>query len=680
MEKIKVSYVGGNIGEPQKGQVFGGTAATNYVIKKAFEDSQDFELNIKTRKDFEHIAEVKSFLDEGEISWCFIRNTPVETRLGTKNIQDIKVGDYVKTHKNRFKKVIKLYKTPYKRRNKLIEIKTNNSITKCTPEHPFMLLYNGNDYNWEEAQCLTKRDKLLYPIDYNEDIFSFNHSKLRTHNKTTSAIKDIIVDEKFARFMGLYLAEGCTSERAIRFTFGNHEEKLINEVKDFCLNTFGRNMTEDKRWATTINLNISSLVPFFHSKFGTKANNKKIPREVFKWNTKNKISFLLGYLDGDGHIYEGGDATCTTSSERLSRDLIKLCNSIGVSPTLVVREPRECVGKKIKINSNKSYQLEFRRTEFRKILDINESDNYVLIGDINYAIIDVKEVNIKEMNNSKVYGNYVYNLEVEEDNSYIVNSSAVHNCDDVSLLELYYLAGYPRPDLIGPITRSPVKRYNGGEWESKYTPQYFYGGKVIRLNESEEKNSSLLPQYKGIDFVSRINFIRHGVDLDTLETKNKERKYILWGGQKNRYAKNYAFWEDVREIIVSMGGLPKPYEFKTMSGYIVDDYWDTLDETALVVNTSLYESFCSAVAEARAKGCGVLVREKFNGDCVHLNQPGQTPYTPKDYAERILFLCNNPEEMRKLQEDSFKYVVDNCSLETMREDIEKILMGIHNGK
>ena len=67
--KIKIHFVCGEIGEPKKNEVWGGTKATNYTIKRAFENSKKYELVIKTRNDFKDIVEVKKFLDEGNISW-----------------------------------------------------------------------------------------------------------------------------------------------------------------------------------------------------------------------------------------------------------------------------------------------------------------------------------------------------------------------------------------------------------------------------------------------------------------------------------------------------------------------------------------------------------------------------------------------------------------------------------
>lgn len=253
-------------------------------------------------------------------------------------------------------------------------------------------------------------------------------------------------------------------------------------------------------------------------------------------------------------------------------------------------------------------------------------------------------------------------------------------CDETGLLGSLYEAGYDRPDIIGPISRSPVKRYNNGEWRAQYTPEWFYSGPVMRLNEAEEREKILLDEFKGQDFVKNITFIRHGIDLELMKAKKMDRIYILWAGSASRPAKNYQMWLDIQQQVNLLGGLPLPYKFKTMSGYSVDDYWDTLNETALVVNTSIYESFCCAVAEARSKGAGALVRENFNGKIVHLKQPGQTKYESEEYAKKIIELCNNEKKIKKLQKDSLNYVKKNCGLDSMHDDIGEVITNIFKKK
>lgn len=102
---------------------------------------------------------------------CFLPENKVRTVGGLKNIEDIVVGEKVKTHKNRFRKVVKVFS--FKRQEKILKI--NNKI-RCTKNHRFYVLEKkyGNivtDENihqyaiWVEAQNLNKDTHFLLETD-----------------------------------------------------------------------------------------------------------------------------------------------------------------------------------------------------------------------------------------------------------------------------------------------------------------------------------------------------------------------------------------------------------------------------------------------------------------------------------------------------------------------------------
>jgi glycosyltransferase involved in cell wall biosynthesis len=248
--------------------------------------------------------------------------------------------------------------------------------------------------------------------------------------------------------------------------------------------------------------------------------------------------------------------------------------------------------------------------------------------------------------------------------------------DDLSILEKYFEKGYKRPLVIGPIVRSPVKVYHGGEWVSKITPGWFYKGKVMRLNEAEEKDSTLREEFKDKFpkdfFVKKIDFIRHAIDLDLLKPNyQSKRKYILWAGNKSRPAKNYPMFEEIVKEVEKLGGLPEGYEFRVLSNYVIGDYFNLLDETALLINTSKYESFCNAVAESMSKGVPCLVKEKFNGEYMFLDRPIQVKYDAESYAKKILEILKD-ENLDLYGEQARMYAEKNFSLDIMRQDMEKV--------
>jgi hypothetical protein len=239
--------------------------------------------------------------------------------------------------------------------------------------------------------------------------------------------------------------------------------------------------------------------------------------------------------------------------------------------------------------------------------------------------------------------------------------------DDTLVLEKMFRAEMNPPQVIGVIARSPVKKYMG--WACVYTPDWFYQSKVIRLNYAEEYNNKM-------DYRDKIKIIRHGVDVKYLHPNFKSvRKYILWAGAKNRPAKNYGLFEDIMSVVK----LPEPYEFKVISSYNVNDYWRLLDETALLINTSKYESFCCALFEAKSKGVVTIHKERlhdhFRIGHHHDGSEIQVPYTVEGYAEAIediLYYPESKEYIKYLGERQREYVLRTATLDYMREDMEEV--------
>jgi len=116
--------------------------------------------------------------------------------------------------------------------------------------------------------------------------------------------------------------------------------------------------------------------------------------------------------------------------------------------------------------------------------------------------------------------------------------------------------------------------------------------------------------------------------------------------------------------------LPQGFEFKILSNYNIADYWTILDETAIFVNTSYYESFCCALFEARAKGVATIQRKGLNSN-QHLKAHKQVEYTAEAYKEEILFMTTD-EAFKVYGTINRKYVIYNCTLGQMRDSYKKV--------
>lgn len=242
-------------------------------------------------------------------------------------------------------------------------------------------------------------------------------------------------------------------------------------------------------------------------------------------------------------------------------------------------------------------------------------------------------------------------------------SGDVSHVDDLGVLEAFYLNGFTAPDVIGPIARSPIKEYKDNR-QTAYPREWFYSARVIRLNYSEERNNPEL-----------VKLVRHGVNTNFLKPTEKPKKYVLWAGNTLRYAKNF----DLMKEIMAVTKLPSSYEWKVLHNYKVKDYWKILDKTAILVNTSRYESFCCALFEARAKGVATIQRKLLNGRGVHEKAPVQVEYTPEAYKEKILDLLENKKYI-EVGRECREYCERTASLKVMRDDLVEVYKEAYENK
>lgn len=418
--------------------------AINFGAEKVFFEDDDMIIGSNTiirlykhQKDF---VTALAYMRTPPYSPCYGSKTLVEIFNGSLEIEKIKIGDRVKTHTGSFRKVTKVFKTRLGKgkNDKMVWIYAlystkskygiSNSILKSTPNHLYYILRNGKK-QWISARDLIKKDLMLYPYKFKKSYLDFYY---RTRHK--KRYKDIInqhkkveVDENLARFLGLYIAEGCCSDWQIRFSFHRKEKEYIQFVSEILEKYFKRYKKpyiyyskSDK--SATVAISRAGLGENFIKWFGNGALNKRIPRFVFQWNLKNKLAFIKGFVEGDGSLpnAESG-ARVNSSNINLIKDFYKLSQDCGlrVSRIYSYKNRKSLIGTRIINNKGGLHTFIIFTASWYKLLNLLNGKTIK-----NYIGVPIFRKEIKQNKNIR----YVYNLEVEKDNSYIVNSSSVHNC------------------------------------------------------------------------------------------------------------------------------------------------------------------------------------------------------------------------------------------------------------
>lgn len=392
---------------------------------------------------------------------CFPAKSLIKTEKGFHNIEDVKVGQKVLTHKGRYMPVIRTLWRPYKGKIFDIKLRKSNELVSLTADHEVYVIKTKNckyrnrltrlcqknckkscpakyflDYKIEKlpAKELSNNDYLLYPI--NQDINDIKNINLDDYyNRKISnfgpKIKDISadikIDEKFLKLVGYYIAEGSNHRAYIRFSLGNHEKDFAEEIKTLIKKVFGIDSSIHYRGCknkTGIEITAcnSKLANIFENLCGKGATNKHIPW-IFQYLPPKKQEIILkAIFKGDG--YEGRVSKCkkerkykgiTTVSIILLEQMRDILLRLGIAPTVYI-------GKE-KIDKDNVHHKKYFTVFWQDNYELNFS-SFCQDSKTNtlYWLSPIKEIKSRNFNGD------VFNLTVAEDHSFTASNFVVGNC------------------------------------------------------------------------------------------------------------------------------------------------------------------------------------------------------------------------------------------------------------
>ena len=353
---------------------------------------------------------------------CFVEGAKVITSDGYKNIEDVKEGDLVLTHLNRFMKVLKTG-NDYK---ETCFIKAQGMIeTETTENHPYYIremsrIWNNtnkvyerklSDPKWVEVKDLKKGCFIGLPIpNIEENLYN--------------------LDEETCWLLGRYVADGHLRKTKRKERLDSYVYQVVfsigsDKVEKFKEIVINHHFSCYHHTKSVYRCVISSmdLLNFIRDRgFGEGAMNKRIPQFILNLPGYLAKEFLDGYMSGDGYNntkYNYYSATTVSKELALGLNLLiaKVYN-VNSSINFCKREPTCIIEGRI-VNQHDTYQVKFRKQMKKQSVAI--IDNGYIWCPFNERI-DTKTIK------------KVYNLEVEEDNSYTANNFIVHNCQNFSLL------------------------------------------------------------------------------------------------------------------------------------------------------------------------------------------------------------------------------------------------------
>lgn len=396
---------------------------------------------------------------------CFLKGEFVNTKDGFKKIEDIEIGEYVKSHDGTYNKVIQ---TMINKNNYIFDINCSASHNiNTTFNHPFYVLRN-NQPQYVEVKDLTKDDYMMIPINKNEKEIEWSGVK---YSNRLENINKLPFDKKeFWYLIGRFIGDGWIVRRkdrkddisGIKICCGKHElNDFQNKINDVLPYTLVEERTVYKLQFSNKELGV------FCEQFGKGAKNKQIPQNILDLKKKYLYPLLDGIVDSDGCFTEKRYKVTSISK--------KLIYNIGELVLKLYKIPYHIYG----INRPKKYTIENRIVAQNKTYQITWGGN--INKNINYVDEDYLYSRIRNIKSRKELCD-VYNIEVENTHTYCVYNIATHNCQDFSL------AGKQAGGDEGSGTRSSLM-YETIRIVKKLKPKYVIWENVKNLISKKHRHN-----------------------------------------------------------------------------------------------------------------------------------------------------------------------------------------------
>ncbi len=277
-----------------------------------------------------------------------------------------------------------------------------------------------------EARELRVGDLLLYPV--NDRVTSIERldleeyvSKRGTRGKRPSRLPILSVDEDFLRLIGYFIAEGSTNRAYVRFSLGNLEEELANDIVRLSCALFGLRATVHRRSgrrSVEVTICHAALANAFENLCGRGAQEKHIPFAFQELPPSLKRVLIEAIARGDGTRFVADRSSrvhrsISTISPVLAEQLVDTILALGRYPGLHVREQSVRQG----VHHREAYSIswsEEARPRYDLIYHTEDGKRYWLL-----PIARLRRIK---------YRGPVHNLTVENDHSYVVSHVAVANC------------------------------------------------------------------------------------------------------------------------------------------------------------------------------------------------------------------------------------------------------------
>ena len=367
---------------------------------------------------------------------CLPSWVEIFTYEGLKQIRDVRVGDKVLTHAGRFKPVTQVFRRRYTGR--IFSFKTLGNVEPLTVTegHP-ILIYASGKTEWVAPESITPRTYLTRPIIQEVSTLAGVESSYQAYHPAGRGGYFLLQKEAFActpdlgRLIGYYLAYGHADKYRVSFDIHKKEQEIACDIVRISKEAFNTDVSfrpEKRNRGLKLVIDSVRVASFFHQ-FGTICYLKQLPSWAMVLPGSVQAGIVKGVFRGDGHYsnhqykyMRSNYFAIRTTSKVLANQLTHILARLGIVSSVSKQDQK---GRRRCYNVTVNTPFVEKMAAVCGVVASNNpgySHNYVKMVD-GMIISPVVNVSVEDVNDLEVF-----NLEVEEDNSYVANNQIVHNC------------------------------------------------------------------------------------------------------------------------------------------------------------------------------------------------------------------------------------------------------------
>jgi ribonucleotide reductase class II len=281
----------------------------------------------------------------GGVRRCLPEGTEVHTRRGLLPIEDVSVGDEVRTTEG-WRKVVE---NVYQGRQPVVDIRTQLGDFRCTPQHRMKVFTGLDSFAWKRACDLVPGDRLVFHNAVEESgeetalpAWSYDRPK---HSTTC---KDIVVphlDTDMAWFLGYLHGNGYVNAKEVSVSVPATRLNVVRAVED-ALSRFGVKVfrTEATEEDDSVKVRVKSRqLALYLGQFKQANTAMRVPDCIKRGRGSLRAAYLGGLYDSDGTAENRPVLLATSVYPSFLREVQNLAATLGVATRLA---PKTAKGRK----------------------------------------------------------------------------------------------------------------------------------------------------------------------------------------------------------------------------------------------------------------------------------------------------------------------------------------------